>query len=252
MHALALSSWFARIGPGDWVDAACIVAAVALMIVGGRRGISGHLSRLLGLLGAVAAGFWLFRPVAGALAHVSGADAHPWVPPLVAFVLVFALALVLFILLRRVAQRFFELVVQQPLDGILGVLAGAAHAVLALVVAFAVAVLLPAGTLRKAMCEQSRVGRRLVPPIERRISASSIEKAKSAARRTAARVAGSHRTAAAAAAQRAAAAHAAAARPAAPAARPATTIATISKPPATPAPARRDATNPPPRKATAR
>ncbi len=152
--------------PGQWIDLACVALAVLLCILGGRRGISGQIARMLGLLGALVAGYWLYQPATQMLSAVKALHSRPELVGVAAFVLVFVVALMLFILLRISLQRFMHLIVEQPMDRILGVGVGLLQALLLCSFVFTVAILLPAGTVRKAFCEGSYVGSWLTPRLE--------------------------------------------------------------------------------------
>ena len=71
---------------------------------------------------------------------------------------------VLYIAIRFVFRRFFKLIVEQPIDNILGTIAGIAKSMLIILLVFSCASLLPAGSAaNRAFHQESRTGRWVVP-----------------------------------------------------------------------------------------
>ena len=71
---------------------------------------------------------------------------------------------VIYIVIRFVFRRFFKLIVEEPIDNILGAVAGIAKSMLVILLVFSCASLLPAGSAaNKAFHQESRTGRCVVP-----------------------------------------------------------------------------------------
>ncbi|MDD5708501.1 MAG: CvpA family protein, partial [Kiritimatiellae bacterium] len=154
----------AGLSAGDWVDLLCLAVLLTCMVLGGVRGLSGLLSSFIGLLVAISCGGLLYGPVAGAMRQADYCREHPWAGRVMPYVVAVVVCLIAYLMLRLLLVRFFKLIVEQPAERILGIVAGLAQGLLMLGLAFSLASLLPAeSALSKAFCENSRVGRRAVP-----------------------------------------------------------------------------------------
>ena len=104
----------------DWV----LFAVTAFLTVAGLfQGFSGQLGALVGLLVALAAGYFLFSPVRGLIVSgnwVSGEASQN----VAAAAADFVIALVAFGLTRRIVARFVSFLVPQPMNAIAGSLVG--------------------------------------------------------------------------------------------------------------------------------
>ncbi len=104
----------------DWV----LFAVTAFFMVAGLfRGFSGQLGSLAGLAAALAAGYFLFAPIRGAVTAgnwVTGEAAQQGTAAVADFVA----ALVVFGLVRRIVAKFVSFLVPQPMDAIAGALVG--------------------------------------------------------------------------------------------------------------------------------
>ena len=112
----------------DWI----IFAVTAFFTgVGLFRGFSGQLGSLVGMVVALAAGYFLFAPLKGIVAGgnwVSGGPAQNCV----AGIAVFAAMLVAFGTVRRIVARFVSFLVPQPMNAIAGALVGLLKSVVAI------------------------------------------------------------------------------------------------------------------------
>ena len=104
----------------DWI----IFAVTAFFtVVGLFRGFSGQLGSLVGMVVALAAGYFLFAPLKGIVVGgnwVSGETAQNAVAGMADFVIM----LVAFGIVRRIVARFVSFLVPQPMNAIAGALIG--------------------------------------------------------------------------------------------------------------------------------
>ena len=161
--AFSLSS----VSNGCWIDIACIAVILFFTITDAVRGFSTTLSVLLGLLIAIHSGYWLYPPLKSILAGAAFCHRHPAIGALLPYAAAIFIGIVLFLLFRFFFRRFFKLLVEQPMDRILGALAGAVKALLLLLIIFSGISLLPEKSkTRRVFCQESRMGRHVVPVIQ--------------------------------------------------------------------------------------
>ena len=161
---LPIASVFSRISAGTWIDIACLILVVAMAVFDARRGFSTTLSVLLGLLIAVHAGYWLYPFMRLATAGSSFCQRHAIFGAILPYILAVLVGGVIYVIIRFVFRRFFKLIVEQPMDNILGAIAGIAKSMLVILLVFSCASLLPAGSAaNKAFHQESRTGRWVVP-----------------------------------------------------------------------------------------
>ena len=161
---LPIASIFSRITAGTWIDVACLVLVVSFAVFDARRGFSTTLSVLLGLLIAVHAGYWLYPFMRLATDRSSFCQHHALMGAILPYLLAVLMGGVIYIVIRFVFRRFFKLIVEEPIDNILGAIAGIAKSLLVILLVFSCASLLPAGSAaNKAFHEESRTGRWVVP-----------------------------------------------------------------------------------------
>ena len=162
--SLPIAIAYSRISAGTWIDVVCLVLVVALAIYDAHRGFSTTLSVLLGLLIAVHAGYWLYpfmRPIADGS---SFCQSHATFGAILPYLLAVIVGGIIYIVIRYVFRRFFKLIVEQPMDNILGAIAGIAKSMLIILLIFSCASLLPAGSAaNRAFQEESCTGRWVVP-----------------------------------------------------------------------------------------
>ena len=161
---LPIASLFSRITAGTWIDVACLVLVVSFAVFDARRGFSSTLSVLLGLLIAVHAGYWLYPFMRLATDRSSFCQHHALLGAILPYLLAVLLGGVIYVVIRFVFRRFFKLIVEEPIDNILGAIAGIAKSLLVILLVFSCASLLPAGSAaNRAFHEESRTGRWVVP-----------------------------------------------------------------------------------------
>lgn len=104
----------------DWV---LFAVAAFFVTVGLFCGVSGQLGSLAGIVAALAVGYFLFAPIRGMVASgcwFSGEAAQSGA----AAIADFAVALVVFGLVRRIVSKFVSFLVPQPMNAIAGALIG--------------------------------------------------------------------------------------------------------------------------------
>ena len=162
--SLPFGSFFPIMTAGTWIDIACLVLVVAFAAFDAHRGFSSTLSVLLGLLIAVHAGYWLYPFMRLATDQSSFCRGHMLLGAILPYLLAVLVGGVIYIFIRFVFRRFFKLIVEEPIDNILGALAGIAQSMLVILLVFSCASLLPAGSAaNRAFHQESRTGRCVVP-----------------------------------------------------------------------------------------
>ena len=161
---LPIASFLSNITAGTWIDVACLILVVSFAVFDARRGFSTTLSVLLGLLIAVHAGYWLYPFMRLATDRSSFCQHHALMGAILPYLLAVLMGGVIYVVIRFVFRRFFKLIVEQPMDNILGAIAGIAKSMLVILLVFSCASLLPAGSAaNKAFHQESRTGRWVVP-----------------------------------------------------------------------------------------
>ncbi len=161
---LPIASIFSRITAGTWIDVACLVLVVSFAVFDARRGFSSTLSVLLGLLIAVHAGYWLYPFMRLATERSSFCRSHALMGAILPYLLAVLVGGVIYVVIRFVFRRFFKLIVEEPIDNILGAVAGIAKSLLVILLVFSCASLLPAGSAaNRAFHQESRTGQWVVP-----------------------------------------------------------------------------------------
>ena len=161
---LPIASILSRITAGTWIDVACLILVVSFAVFDARRGFSSTLSVLLGLLIAVHAGYWLYPFMRLATDSSSFCHRHVLIGAILPYILAVLAGGVIYIVIRFVFRRFFKLIVEEPIDNILGAIAGIAKSMLIILLIFSCASLLPAGSAaNRAFHQESRTGRCVVP-----------------------------------------------------------------------------------------
>ena len=161
---LPIASFFSHITAGTWIDVTCVVLVVSFAVFDARRGFSSTLSVLLGLLIAVHAGYWLYPFMRLATERSSFCRSHALMGAILPYLLAVLVGGVIYIVIRFVFRRFFKLIVEEPIDNILGAVAGIAKSLLVILLVFSCASLLPAGSAaNRAFHQESCTGRWVVP-----------------------------------------------------------------------------------------
>lgn len=142
------------------VDIAALVLVVLGALQGLRRGLSGELARLAGMIAAYLAGLWLHEPVAAWCMARTRLEYGP--ARALAFALTVLGALALLMLVHAILGRAMKLVIAEGLDRIGGMAAGAARAgIVVLVIFLVVNLLTPDSYLGRLFGEASAIGRRV-------------------------------------------------------------------------------------------
>ena len=127
---LPIASILSRITAGTWIDVACLILVVSFAVFDARRGFSSTLSVLLGLLIAVHAGYWLYPFMRLAVGDSAFCHRHALLGAILPYILSVLLGGIIYIVIRFVFRRFFKLIVEQPVDNILGAIAGIAKSMI--------------------------------------------------------------------------------------------------------------------------
>ena len=162
---LPIASFFSLMATaGFWIDMACLILVITLAVMDARNGFSTTLSVMLGLLIAVNAGYWLYPLMRLATDCSSFCRRNATVGAILPYILAVIIGVVIYIAIRYMFKHFFKLIVEQPMDNILGAVAGIAKALLIILIVFSCASLLPPGSAaNKAFHNDSRTGRWVVP-----------------------------------------------------------------------------------------
>lgn len=161
--AFSLSS----LSTGTWIDIVSLALILVFTICDAIRGFSSTLSLLLGLLIAIHAGYWLYQPLNLFLGDLAFSKSHPTAGALLPYAAAIVIGILLFLLFRYFFRHFFKLIVESPMDQILGGVAGAVKALLILLIIFSGASLLPAKSpVNRAFRIESKMGRRVIPVVQ--------------------------------------------------------------------------------------
>ncbi|MGI6494583.1 MAG: CvpA family protein [Kiritimatiellia bacterium] len=153
-----MTAFLQSIEPGEWIDIAAGLVLLLVAIAGSCRGLSGQLASLFAALASVAAGIWFYPHLRGVFAGGS-IKATPLLSTVFAVLLAALLSALLFLLLRLLFGKIAHATIRQPVDAILGFLAGLVRGLLLCFVVFAVVFVLPLGDARKTVFEKSVLGR---------------------------------------------------------------------------------------------
>ena len=154
----------ASVSTGSFIDAACLAIVVTIAAIDAFRGFSSTLSALLGLLIAVHAGYWLYPVMRLAVGGTAFCRNHAQLGAILPYVLAVVVGGLIYAAVRFIFRRFFKLIVEQPVDNVLGAVAGVAKGMLVILLIFSCASLFPTGSrLHKIFHQDSRTGRCVVP-----------------------------------------------------------------------------------------
>lgn len=163
---MPLASFLSTLSTAGWIDLVCLALVIGFAIFGAVYGLSGTLAFLLGLLLASLSAYWLYPWIQTIVLDIPLCRQNTAAAAIFPYLGAFLVGGVIFILLRFLSKHFFQLIIRQPVDRILGVFAGVLKAVLVLLIVFSCAYLLPSGyRLHKLFCNSTRTGRILVPII---------------------------------------------------------------------------------------
>ena len=164
MAFATLGSLLQNLTAADWVDVACVALTLVSIGLGAYRGISGELPADVGWVLGGLAGWYTYHPASHFYESLPFLEEHHYLAMAAAIVTVALLAWGVAALVRLGLGRLMKLVAKQPLDHILGTVAGLVRAALVLLVATAAVLLLPWYTPRHVLCHESRAGRIFAPP----------------------------------------------------------------------------------------
>lgn len=148
------------------VDGLAVLAMLWGLYRGLRRGLSGELGQLIGVIAALVFGLNAYRPVSAWLLGATRLTGRSAV--VIAFLVTLAAALVVWILLRALFRRLMRVVIEARFDHGLGLAAGFVRSALLVVIVFAIMNLWPNATLNRIFGEDSFVGTlvlKLVPQL---------------------------------------------------------------------------------------
>lgn len=152
---------------GRGIDLVALVLLVFCAVRGALRGLTGEVARTAGLLAALAAGY--------GTSGLWGTLALRWFPDgggttargLVVVAGVVVVATLAAHAVRWAVDRFLRLLLDQPANAVLGVVAGGLRAVLLLLAFFLVASLVAYGEVGRVLFEGSAAGRVARPAVQR-------------------------------------------------------------------------------------
>lgn len=151
---------------GNGIDLVALLLLAFCAVRGGIRGLTGEVARVAGLLAALAAGYWT--------SGLWGAVALRWLPEradaygrgLVVVAGLVVAATLAALIVRGLVDRFLRLLLDQPANAVLGVVAGGLRAALLLLAFFLVASLVAYGNMGRVLFEESLAGRVARPAVQ--------------------------------------------------------------------------------------
>jgi uncharacterized membrane protein required for colicin V production len=159
-----MAAFFGQMTAWDWLA----FGGVALLVVRGFvRGCSGEVSGLVGLLAAVAVGYFGFGPVERTVLAAKLFAANPYAGRLIAFMLILVLGLSIWLLLGRLLKEGLQTAIRQPFDALLGGVIGGAKAFVAVAALCALGLLNPREEGRAKLLNDSVTVQKLAPLLQR-------------------------------------------------------------------------------------
>lgn len=144
----------------SFVDYAAIAALIAGAAQGLRRGLSGELAHVFGLLAAFLLSLWFWEP------FVSWTESHTrlgWQSArAVAFLSLLFGGLIFLMMLRHVLKKIISVVVKDEADRTGGLIAGIVRSVVVITIFFLVMNLWPNKYLNRKFGEESLIGRTIL------------------------------------------------------------------------------------------
>jgi len=140
----------------NWVDVAALIVIGICVLRGWRRGLSGELAQLVGVVGALVFGLLAYRPFSFWLLEHTRLTDRPG--RAVAFLASLVAALVVMILLRLALRSIIRIVVNERFDHAAGLLAGLVRGVTITGIVFLVMNLWPHPYLNRKFGEDSVFG----------------------------------------------------------------------------------------------
>lgn len=151
---------------GHGIDLAALILLVFCAVRGGIRGLTGEVARVAGLLAALAAGYWTSGLWGGVALRCFPEGANAYGRGLVVVAGLVVAAILAAQLVRWVVDRFLRLLLDQPANAVLGVVAGSLRAALLLLAFFLVASLVAYGSVGRVLFEGSVSGRVALPAVQ--------------------------------------------------------------------------------------
>jgi uncharacterized membrane protein required for colicin V production len=155
------------------IDLVALVFVLLNAALGWKRGLSGELARMISVVGALALGFFFYRPFG--LWLLDHSRVSPESAKIIAFVATLLAAGVVMILLRLLFGRIGSVVIEQGVDKWLGCMAGFLRALVYVVIIFLAANLWPHKFLNRQFGKESMIGRvilKVVPSVRSELDAA--------------------------------------------------------------------------------
>ncbi len=151
----------------SWVDVACLLVLLTCIVWDAVKGFSATVAQIAALVIAFRLSFFVCPAVRAAIPAGGGlaASVAPFAAALAALVL-------LFFLLRFAIAKFVQVILQRPVDNIVGAFAGLVKGLLLLFLLFSLAAVTLRGSYSDTAFAKSYFGRKVFPAMERFIAAS--------------------------------------------------------------------------------
>ena len=157
------ASLLTELTAGNWVDIGCVLVALTAIGFGAYRGLSGELPLGTGWLVGVLAGWYVYAPAQAFYGRLDFLAAHPRAVTAATVVTAVLLAWGVAMLVRIGLSRAMKAVAKQPIDHILGTVAGLVRAALLVLFATGIMLLVPWRRGHIVFCHESYAGRLFVP-----------------------------------------------------------------------------------------
>lgn len=164
-----LASFLSELTNANWVDIASITILAICVIWDAVRGISATIASIAALIASFKLAFTVCSWVQLSLAkNAGGSTVSAFLPIATTIVLL----IIIFIILRFLLTKFIQVIVQRPVDNLLGALAGLIKGMLTIFLVFAITKVALGGNYSSSAFSKSRTGRQLYPALEKVISNS--------------------------------------------------------------------------------
>ena len=159
-----MTALFGQMTVWDWLA----FGGVAFLVVRGFvRGCSGEISRLVGLLAAVAAGYFGFAPLERAVLAAKLFADNPYAGRLVAVMLILVIGFSIRLLLCHLLKESLKTAIGQPFDAMLGGVIGGFKAFVVIAILCAFGLLDPREKGVAALLSDSVTAQKLAPLLQR-------------------------------------------------------------------------------------
>ncbi len=166
----SVSDQLAATPTSTWIDLGVVIVLATCIIWDAIRGFSTTLAHVAALIIAFKLSFSVCPWVRSALGTVGGNGGV--LSALLPFVAAVVLLVIIFLLLRFALSRFIQVIVQPPVDNILGGITGLLKGLLVVFLVFAIAHVATGRNYDSTAMAKSRTGQKLVPVLEKVISTS--------------------------------------------------------------------------------